>query len=118
MAAGDLLHQLRHGSGMRVVNRPDKLLLHNPNLFHVLCAQPEPGSLRESFFVSQVSHAHQVHAHDQGDFLIDEQWVFEVGGAGKDASQLGSQHPAYLAVDDLECGHQQRIPLWMFGLLY
>jgi hypothetical protein len=25
---------------------------------------------------------------------------------------------SYLAVDNIEVGHRNRIPLWMFGLLY
>ena len=25
---------------------------------------------------------------------------------------------SYLAVDDTEIGHKNRIPLWMFGMLY
>lgn len=25
---------------------------------------------------------------------------------------------SYLAIDDIETGHLNRIPLWMFGLLY
>lgn len=118
MHSADLLHSLRGGAGMRAVNRPDKLLLNNPNLFTVLCANPNIGSLRESFFVSQVRFQHQVHYHDQGDFLVDDQWVFEIGGAHKNSSQLKHQEKAFLALDDLEVGHANTIPLWMFGLLY
>ena len=25
---------------------------------------------------------------------------------------------SYLAIDDVEIGHLNRVPLWMFGLLY
>lgn len=64
MEAGGLLYQVRAGSGMRTVNHPDKLLLNNANLFHALCATPNIGSIRETFFVSQLSHGHQVHYHD------------------------------------------------------
>ncbi|PIX80606.1 MAG: AAA family ATPase, partial [Piscirickettsiaceae bacterium CG_4_10_14_3_um_filter_44_349] len=76
MQSADLLYSLRGGSGMRAVNKPDKLLLNNPNLFQVLCANPNTGSLRESFFVSQLSYQHQVHYHDQGDFLVNDQYIF------------------------------------------
>ena len=118
MQAADLLYSLRGGSGMRAVNKPDKLLLNNPNLFSVLCANPNIGSLRESFFVSQLSYQHQVHYHDQGDFLVNEQQVFEIGGANKTLSQIKHQKHAFLALDNIEVGHGQSIPLWMFGLLY
>ncbi|AEG32255.1 ATP-binding protein [Thiomicrospira cyclica] len=118
MQSADLLHSIRGGAGMRAVNRPDKLLLNNPNLFSVLCANPNIGSLRESFFVSQLSLEHQVHYHDQGDFLIDDQRVFEIGGASKTKQQIKHNKQAWLAVDDMEVGHGNTVPLWLFGLLY
>lgn len=118
MASADLIHHLRGGSGMRAVNKPNKLLLANPNLFYVLCAEPNLGSLRESFFVSQLSYAHQVHYHDQADFMVDEKWAFEIGGAGKTQKQIKSLQNSFLALDDIEVGQGNIIPLWMFGLLY
>lgn len=117
MQAGDLVHSLRASSGMRAVNKPEKLLLNNPNLFNVLCASPNSGSMRESFFVSQLKQCHQVHYHDQGDFIIDDRWVFEIGGRHKTNKQLQNGQ-GYLALDDIETGEGNRIPLWMFGLLY
>lgn len=53
-----------------------------------------------------------------GDFLIDGKYLFEVGGKGKTFDQIKDFPDSYLAVDDVECGHKNRIPLWMFGLLY
>lgn len=118
MQAGNLIHIVRAGSGMRTVNKPDKLLLDNANLFQVLCAAPNSGSLRETFFVSQLSYQHQVHYHDQGDFSVDEQWIFEIGGANKSLKQLKGQSQSYAALDDLVVGDGRRVPLWMFGMLY
>ena len=117
MDAGSLIHMIRGGSGMRAVNKPDKLLLDNPNLFRVLCAGGNSGAIRESFFVSQLSLSHQVHYHDRGDFIIDDQLVFEVGGADKTADQLkGNQ--GYIAADSLEMGYENKVPLWLLGFLY
>jgi predicted AAA+ superfamily ATPase len=118
MAAGSLIHCIRAGRGMRAVNRPDKLLLNNPNLFHVLCAAPDTGALRETFFVSQLSHAHRLNCHDRGDYLVDERYVFEIGGAGKTTRQLGAQADAYVAADGIETGAPWQIPLWLFGMTY
>jgi len=118
MQAGGLLYQIRAGTGMRTVNRPDKLLLNNANLFYALCATPNIGSIRETFFVSQLSHGHQVHYHNQGDFIIDDQFVFEIGGAGKTTKQLGQQKHGYVAADDIETGGPSQIPLWTFGMMY
>ena len=118
MQAGSLIHIVRASSSMRTVNKPDKLLLDNANLFQVLCAAPNNGSLRETFFVSQLSHQHQVHYHDQGDFSVDDQWIFEIGGANKSLKQLKGQASSYAALDDLVMGEGRRVPLWMFGMLY
>lgn len=118
MDAGSLIHIVRGGSGMRAVNKPDRLLLDNPNLFTVLCANPDVGSIRESFFVSQVSLGHQVHYHDRGDFIVDETKVFEIGGASKKEEQLQGNKNGYIAADNIETGYDNKIPLWLMGFLY
>lgn len=118
MDAGSLIHIVRAGSGMRAVNKPDKLLLDNPNLFTVLCASGNIGSIRESYFVSQTSLFNQVHYHDKGDFIVNEKLVFEVGGASKDAHQLEDNKNGYIVSDDIEIGFDNKIPLWLFGFLY
>jgi predicted AAA+ superfamily ATPase len=118
MDAGSLIHIVRQGKGMRAVNKPDKLLLDNPNLFTVLCASPNIGSVRESFFVSQVGLKHQVHYHDKGDFIVNDKKVFEVGGASKNDAQLEGNPFGYVAADDIEIGFDNKIPLWLFGFVY
>ena len=118
MQAGSLIHCVRGGTGMRVLNRPDKLLLDNPNLFYALCANPNIGTVRETFFVSQMSQSHQVHYHTQGDFIVDDRFIFEIGGSGKSSKQLGQQENGYVAADDIETGAPWQIPLWIFGMGY
>jgi hypothetical protein len=55
----------------------------------------------------------------QGDFVVDEKWVFEIGGKSKDFSQLKKvKRDAYLALDSIEVGSERKIPLWLFGMLY
>ena len=53
-----------------------------------------------------------------GDFMVDRKYLFEVGGKGKNFDQIKDIPNSYLAVDKTEVGYQNRIPLWMFGLLY
>jgi len=118
MDAGSLLHIVRAGVGMRAVNKPDKLLLDNPNLFKILCGDANNGSIRESYFVSQVELAHQVHFFDKGDFIVDDKFVFEVGGVSKGNKQLEGNDYGYIVSDDLEIGNENKIPLWLFGFLY
>jgi len=118
MDAGSLMHIVRAGIGMRAVNKPDKLLLDNPNLFQILCGNANSGAIRESYFVSQVGIKHQVHFYNKGDFIVDDKYVFEVGGASKKEKQLQGNKNGYIVLDDVEIGSGNKIPLWLFGFLY
>ncbi len=52
-----------------------------------------------------------------GDFMVDDVYTFEVGGANKGPEQVKGVPNAYLALD-LKRGSNKRIPLWLFGMLY
>lgn len=118
MEAGSLIHSVRGGAGMRTITKPNKLMLNNPNMFFALCASPNTGAIRETFFVSQMSLNHEVHYHDQGDFMVDEKYIFEIGGPGKTKGQLGKQSQAYVVADGIESGAPWQIPLWVLGMEY
>lgn len=101
------------------LQKPEKLYLDNPNLLYVLSKEtPNAGTIRETFFLNQLGNRYEVHATDQGDFLVEEKFYFEVGGRSKSFHQLGGVETGYVAADDLEVGAGKKIPLWMFGLLY
>lgn len=100
------------------LTKPDKIFLGNPNLMHVLCPKVDKGNERETFFISQLRVLHDVRYPKQGDFLIDDRYLFEVGGKGKTFEQIADLPDSYLAVDDTEVGLGSRIPLWLFGFLY
>ena len=100
------------------LSKPDKTFLSNPNLMHVLCPKVDKGNERETFFISQLRVLHDVRYPKQGDFLIDNKFLFEVGGKNKTFEQIADVPNSYLAVDDTEVGSGCRIPLWMFGFLY
>ena len=96
------------------LSKPDKIFLSNPNLMHVLCPKVDKGNERETFFISQLRVLHDVRYPKQGDFLIDNKFLFEVGGKNKTFEQIADVPNSYLAVDDTEVGSGCRIPLWMF----
>jgi predicted AAA+ superfamily ATPase len=98
--------------------KPDKIYLGNPNLMHVLCPRIDKGNERETFFYSQLRVASEVKYPAQGDFFVNDKYLFEVGGSGKTFDQIADVPDSFLAVDDIEVGHGNRIPLWMFGMLY
>ena len=85
---------------------------------HVLCPVVDKGNERETFFFSQLKVNHDVTYPKSGDFLIAGKHLFEVGGRGKTFDQIADLPDSYLAIDDTEVGHGNRIPLWLFGFLY
>ena len=54
----------------------------------------------------------------QGDFLVNDKYLFEVGGRKTSFVQLADVPNSFLAVDDTEVGYGNRIPLWLFGFTY
>ena len=102
----------------KYLSKPDKIFLNNPNLMHALCPKVEIGNERETFFNSQMSVAHEVKFPQKGDFLVNDRYLFEVGGKNKTFDQIKDIPDSYLAVDETEVGLSNRIPLWMFGMTY
>lgn len=98
--------------------KPDKIYLNNPNLMYALTGHPDKGTLRETFFTNQLSTVTDVSYPRKGDFLIDHKYLFEVGGKNKTFDQIKDLPDSFLAIDNVETGYGDRIPLWMFGLLY
>ena len=114
-----LLNLLTHKvKNYKYLFKPDKIFMGNTNLMHVLCPTVDKGNERETFFMSQLQVDHDVKTPSKGDFLIDDKYLFEVGGKTKTFDQIADIPDSYLAVDDTEVGHGHRIPLWLFGLLY
>lgn len=97
---------------------PKKIYLNNPNLMFALSGSVSEGTMRETFFANQVGTVVDLIMPKQGDFLADETYLFEVGGSRKTFDQIADISNGYLAIDDIEVGNGNRIPLWMFGLLY
>jgi len=100
------------------LSRPDKIYIGNPTLMYALTPKVDTGTLRETFFMNQLSQAHEVRYPTAGDFLVDRKYLFEVGGKGKNFDQIKDIPDSYLAVDNTEIGRKNRIPLWLFGFLY
>ena len=97
---------------------PEKIYLGNTNLMFALCGNVNEGTLRETFFLHQLTCDHQVCSSRRGDFMVDNTYLFEVGGKGKTFEQIKDLPSSYLAIDGIEMGGRKRIPLWMFGFLY
>ena len=99
------------------LTKPDKVLLNNTNLSYAFGENTNIGSARETFFVNQLNAVSHVILAPQGDFIVDK-YTFEVGGKRKTFDQIKDVPNSYVVADDLEIGHKNKIPLWMFGMLY
>jgi uncharacterized protein len=100
------------------LTKPDKIYLQNTNLLYLSQSNVNVGTLRETFFINQLSAKHKVSLADKGDFVIDEQYVVEVGGASKSSQQIAGIEKSFLALDEMPVGINNKIPLWLFGFLY
>lgn len=100
------------------LSRPEKIYLGDTNMVYAYNSNADTGNVRETFFLNQLSSVHSVKMPKKGDFTVDEKSVFEVGGADKNFSQIKDLPNSYLAVDDTEIGYGNRIPLWVFGMMY
>lgn len=99
------------------LSKPQKVLLNNPSLLYAL-GYADKGKVRESFFASMLANGHEVAYPQKGDLIVDNRYLFEVGGANKGFSQIKDLPDSFIAADDLEVGFGNKIPLWLFGFLY
>ncbi len=102
------------------LTKPEKIYLNNTTLLKALSTNNSfsVGTSRETFFLNQLLQNHFVTYPKQGDFMIDDKYIFEVGGKNKAQKQIVGIENSYIAADDIEYGFENKIPLWLFGFLY
>ena len=109
----------KDAKGITQLQKPAKIYLENTNLQYALSPQQANlGNIRETFLINQLSANHTVEYIEESDFLVDHQFVFEVGGRNKDQTQIKYLKNSYLVLDDIEYGMGNKIPLWLFGFVY
>lgn len=108
------------GKGNSQLQKPDKIYFENTSLAYAFQNSPEKGTIRETFFMNQLKNAGYVVeiSPTRSDFLIDNQYTFEVGGKNKDRKQIKNIKNSYLAIDNIEYGFADTIPLYLFGFMY
>ncbi len=109
----------RKAAGNTILRKPEKVYISNTNLAYALEPdQIDKGTLREIFFYSQTANVGSVSLPNHGDFLLNNKYIIEVGGKNKSNEQIVGLENAFLALDDIEHGVFNKIPLWLFGFLY
>lgn len=70
-----------------------------------------------------VSATNKMGYSDKTDFIVDNKFSFEIGGKEKNQrdksqKQIADLKNAFVVKDNIETGHSNQIPLWMFGMMY
>ena len=106
-----------YAKGDSFPKKPCRVLMHNSNLIYTIYPpRQDRQDVIDTFFVNSMWKDHVVHKGAKGwSFLVDGDINFKVStNEGKTRQQADSYH----AVDGLDIGHDNVIPLWMFGMLY
>ena len=113
--------------GYNILAKPEKIFIQNTNLAYAITKEMDIGSLRESFFVNQIKNSFEVekflldeniYASKNGDFLVNDKYIFEIGGKNKGFKQIKDIDNSFVVADEIEIGFRNKIPLWLFGFLY
>lgn len=120
LGRAELLHLLYSDNNtITRLQKPDKIYLHNPNMFYALGYGEKIGTIRECFVVNQLSVNHTVeYGKDQGDFVVDGKTTIEVGGPDKSFEQVADISDSFIFADRIELPVGKKLPLWMAGLTY
>jgi hypothetical protein len=74
--------------------------------------------IRETTFTTFLKPHHELSIPKKGDFLVDEKYLFELGGKNKSFKQIKDIPNSFVVADNIEIGFGNKIPLWLFGFLY
>jgi uncharacterized protein len=115
-----LIHTLyKQSKSISSLNKPDKIWMGNTNLMYAISGnQVEKGTLRETFFIQNMPKVYQLSIPENGDILVNNQYLFEIGGKNKTIKQIQGEENAFVVRDDIEIGVFNTIPLWLFGFQY
>lgn len=109
----------KEASGIKQLAKPEKIYLGNTNYAYALGGdKTDVGNVRETFFFNQTRVRHAVTYSPKVDFILDGTYSFEIGGKNKTKEELREVPNGYLALDNIEVGYGNQIPLWIFGLMY
>lgn len=120
LCRAELLHLLYSDNrSVTKMQKPDKIYLHNTNILYALSQQFNIGTVRECFVVNQLSVNHTIeYGKKDGDFKIDGNIIFEVGGHDKTFDQIADIPNSYILADNIEYPIGHKLPLWIIGLTY
>lgn len=115
-SAGLIRLLMKNELAIKNMDKADKIYLENTNLMYI--NSPDIGNVRETFFANQLGNITEIYSGKNGDFMVGNNFTFEIGGAKKGFEQIKDMPNSFIAADDIEVGVGNKIPLWLFGFLY
>lgn len=103
--------------GEEFPKKPCKLMMHNTNLMYsIYPVKVEEQDVLDTFFMNTMYKDHKLYKGDKGtSFLVDNGLHFRICAQG---SKYKNNPNVYYASHKMELGHDNQIPLWLFGFLY
>ncbi len=110
------LLNLLYIEGETFPKKPKQVYVQNTNLMYVINKENvDQDAVRKTFFYNALHSRHKVNVSKyQNDFCIDGKLHFKCDNSALHKS--GSK--TYFAVDEINVGAKNEIPLWLFGFLY
>ena len=115
--AGLIRRLYQKATGMKKLQKPEKILFDNTNLMYALSSNTDTGTMRETFTANMFCQ-HKLAMPQKGDLMIDGKYIFEVGGRSKDYGQIANIPESFVIADGIDVGFGNKIPMWLFGFLY
>jgi len=99
-----------------ILTKPEKILIENTNLLHMLASDVNLGTQRETFVANALSK-HELSIPRSGDLIVNMKYTVEIGGPSKAFRQIKDVANPLLILDTYSHTGERTIPMWMLGLL-
>ena len=111
------LFNFLYAEGESFPKKPNKVYFGNTNLVFALDRNfSDQQALCETFFYSMVHKDNRLNSTTgKGTFLVNSDYLFDVKN---DIKRVKNNKNMYYAVDMIEKGDDNVVPLWLFGFLY
>lgn len=119
LTEADIIFGLKaSGKSDSAMTKPDKIYFENTNMLHAFdAAAINVGTIRETFVMNTLSNTGYVSTPLKGDFMLDERYIIEVGGANKNFHQLHGMPNGVLVKEGIDKGGKDVLAMWTLGLL-
>lgn len=114
-----LIHNIwLHRTGNTRRRKPDLILPGDPSMLQFAGNRPRPHAVRMTFLICQLQNAgFTCSVHKSGAVYLNGMTI-AAGDKTDSAPDIADGSHPLIAADNLEIGTDNKIPLWMFGLLY